>query len=99
MATGHSDYHRGDMEIAEQENTYDGFMDWTVYGGSALIVILLFFILLFAVKLAWFPSLIATFIVGVIIGMALKLKGGWYAFLAGTSFIGGLFCLVISSFV
>lgn len=75
-----TDYKHGDMEVTSQKGTFTGFMNGTVYGGAAIIYILMFPILLFAVGLSWFPSLVASVIIAFIIGMALKLKGAWYVF-------------------
>lgn len=75
-----TDYKHGDMEVTGQQGTFSGFMATTVYGGAALVYILLFPILLFAVGLSWFPSLVASVIVAFLIGLALKLKGTWYVF-------------------
>jgi len=74
-----SDYIRGEMEIAPQEGAYKGFMAGTVYGGVAIIVMLLYPILVFAVKLPWLTSLGLAVALGLILGIALKLKAGWYA--------------------
>ena len=75
-----TDYKHGTMEVASQKGTFGGFMTATVYGGAAIVYILLFPILLFAVKLSWFPALVASVVVAIITGLALKLKGGWYVF-------------------
>ena len=98
MAGGQSDYTRGDMEIKAQRGTFDGFMVGTIYGGAALVVILLFPILMFAVHLGWLPSLIVSVVVGIIIGMALKLKGAWYASLIGLGLVTGIVSFIFSLF-
>jgi hypothetical protein len=80
-----TNYERGEMEIDGHEETFSGFMSMSVYGGAAIIVALLFPILVFAVNLSWVTSLIATVVLGVIIGMIMKFKGQWYAVLVGVS--------------
>lgn len=82
-----SDYTRGEMKITDHKETFSGFMGMSVYGGAAIIVALLFPILVFAVNLAWPTSLIATVVLGVIMGVALKFKAQWYAVLVGTAVI------------
>ena len=98
MAGTHSDYTRGEMEITAQKGTFDGFMVGTIYGGAALIVILLFPILMFAVGLGWLPSLIASVVVGILVGIGLKLNGAWYATLIGLGVLTGIVCFIFSLF-
>ena len=94
MAGGHSDYNRGAMEINAQKGTFSGFMGGTVYGSSALILMLLMPILVFAVGLGWVPSLIATFVLGMLIGLGLKLKSGWYVGLIGSCIVLAVLILI-----
>ncbi len=97
MAGSHSDYKHGDMEITAQKGTFDGFMFGTIYGGAAIIVGLLFPILVFGAGLSWMPALIASIVVGVLIGLALKLKGAWYATLIGLGIITAILCAIFSA--
>ena len=99
MAGGHSDYHRGSMPIQGQKETFDGFMNWTVYGGAFLVVLLLFPILAICSSFGWLPSLIATLLVGILIGLGLKLKGVWYASIVILAIITGLLCALFSAFI
>lgn len=94
MAAGHSDYTRGEMPVDGHRGTFTGFMAGTKYGGAFLIVILLFPTLVFGTSISWFPALIATLIVGIVIGAALKLKGAWYAALIGLTVVTALLCLI-----
>ncbi|MEP3890889.1 MAG: aa3-type cytochrome c oxidase subunit IV [Hellea sp.] len=79
MAAEHSDYEHGTMGVDDHKKTFSGFMGTTVYGGAALALIVIFPTLVFGVHMGWLPSLITTLIIGVILGVVLKLKGGWYA--------------------
>lgn len=97
MAGGHSDYNRGDMPIEGQKATFGGFMNWTVYGGAFLVVILLFPILVFAANFAWLPSLITTVVVGIVMGLALKLKGSWYASIIMLGIITAVIWAILSA--
>jgi len=74
-----SNYTRGEMDISGHKKTFAGFMGTSVYGGAAIILSLLYPILVFGVHLGWLTALIVTFVVGVILGVALKFKSGWYA--------------------
>lgn len=87
-----SNYSRGEMEIKGHKSTYSTFMDFSVYGGAAIIVILLFPILVFGVNLAWPASMLISVVLGVVIGLALKFKAQWYAVLIGTAI---LFSIII----
>jgi hypothetical protein len=92
-----TDYKHGEMEVSSQKGTFGGFMTGTVYGGSAIVYILMFPILMFAVRLGWLPSLIASVVVGFVLGLALKLKGGWYVFVVGLAIVTGIFCAILSA--
>ena len=80
-----SNYTRGDMNIEDHSETFGGFMKFSVYGGAAIIMMLLFPILVFGVNLAWPISLIITVVLGGSMGIALKFKAQWYAILIGIS--------------
>lgn len=80
-----TNYKRGEMDIEDHSETFGGFMSFSVYGGAAIIVGLLFPILVFGVNMAWPAALITSVIIGIIIGVALKFKAQWYAILIGFS--------------
>lgn len=84
-----SDYTHGDMNIAEQSRTFSGFMRVVVWSCAVLAVGLLFLTLHYAIGMAWFTALGVAFVVGVIIGLVLGMKGGWYATLVGLAVLGG----------
>ncbi len=96
MAGGHSDYTHGSMEVDAQSGTFTGFMDGTKYGGSLIALIVIMPTLVFAVGLHWFPALVATLILGVVMGLALKLKGGWYVGLIGLSIVTAIASIILS---
>jgi len=75
-----SDYVRGEMDIDHQKSTFDGFIAVSVWGSLA-----------FAAGMDWLAALIATGIVGGVLGMALGMKTSWYVTLAGL-FVFGLAC-------
>ncbi|WP_409433120.1 aa3-type cytochrome c oxidase subunit IV [Litorimonas sp. RW-G-Af-16] len=97
MAAGQSDYHRGEMETDAQEGTFKGFMGITVYGGAAIALIVFMPVLVFGVGMGWLPALIATLLLGVVMGLALKLKGGWYAAIIASGILVGILCAIISA--
>ncbi len=83
-----SDHVRGEMDITEHKSTFDGFMTMTVWSCLLTIVILLYFILVFAIGMGWMAALIATGVVGVVLGLALSMKTSWYVTVAGLFFTG-----------
>jgi len=79
MAAEHSDYQRGTMSVDGHKKTFGGFMGYTVYGGAAIALLVIFPTLVFGVHMGWLAALVTTLIIGVVLGVALKLKGAWYA--------------------
>lgn len=66
------DYHRGDMDIAEQENTFENFIEIGVYSAAVVGIVILFLTLVFATGLSWLTSLIITAVVGGVLGVVLQ---------------------------
>lgn len=98
MAGGHSDYTHGTMEVEAQAGTFSGFMGGTKYGGSLIALAVVMPTLVFAVGLHWVMALLATFIFGVVLGLALKFKGGWYVGLIGLAILTAFFSTLLSVF-
>ena len=98
MASGHSDYIHGTMAVDGHDKTFKGFAKASAFITAFLVVVLLMPILIFAAGMTWFPALIATFIVGVLISPALKLGGSWYATLFGLAVLGFFLGFIISKF-
>lgn len=96
MAAEDSDYVHGTMGVDAHKKTFGGFMGATVYGGAALALIVIFPTLIFGVKMGWVSSLITTLVIGVIMGVALKLKGGWYAGMVASAIPTAIACALIS---
>lgn len=90
-----SNYVSGEMPVEGQHKTYAGFMAGTVWGGGMIILICLYASLTFAAGFAWLPSLIGTFVVGVLYGLALKLKTNWYAAVIGLAVLGAITSIII----
>jgi hypothetical protein len=98
-----TEYHHGDMNIAEQQKTFHGFMRMVVWNSALLILTLVFLTLHFTtVGLGWFASLAVTVVLGVLIGLGLRMKGAWYVVLfALTAFMifVGAIAAIISAFL
>lgn len=78
-----SDYVRGEMNIADQKATFDGFMVVTVWGSLLTAVCVLYLTLVFAVGMDWMGSLLGVTVFGVIAGIALGMRTSWYMTVAG----------------
>jgi hypothetical protein len=52
-----SQYHRGEMEISEQNATFHGFIGLTKWGSLASAVVILFFSLVFCTSAGFFQAL------------------------------------------
>lgn len=98
MAGGHSDYKHGSMQVDAQSGTFSGFMGGTLYGGSLIALFVIMPTLVFAVGMHWLPALFATLIFGVILGVVLKFKGGWYVGLIGLAILTAFFSIILSVF-
>lgn len=85
MGTESSKYVHGKMDIEEHKHTFGGFMGLTKYGGAAIVMSVLYPTLVFGTPLSWLAALITTLLVGIVVGIGLKFKGGWYAGLIATA--------------
>jgi len=99
MAAEQSDYVHGTMGVENHKKTFGGFMDYTVYGGAAIALIVIYPTLVFGTSLSWFPALIVTLIIGVILGIGLKLKAGWYAAMIACAIPFAIFSAILSKWV
>ncbi len=88
-----SDYTHGEMNVNEHTGTYGGFVQGSMWGGGLILVIVLMSSLIFAAKFAFLPSLIGTFIVGILFGLALKMSMRWYAVLV----VLAIFAVIIAA--
>ena len=62
-AEDHTDYHRGEMDIREQVNTFHLFNGWTKWGSLVLAVALLTLTLWFATDAGFLGGLVAGVVV------------------------------------
>jgi hypothetical protein len=66
MAQPSNDYHRGDMDIHEQQATFNGFNHMTKWGSLALAVSLLFVTLWFCTKTGFVGAFISAAVLAVL---------------------------------
>lgn len=98
MAGGHSDYTHGTMKVDAQSGTFSGFMGGTKYGGTLIALFVIMPTLVFAVGMHWLPALVATVILGFVLGMAMKFKGAWYVGLIGLAILVSFVSVLLSLF-
>ena len=75
MANPATEYHRGDMDIHQQESTYALVMGLTKWGSLATAVVVLFLTLWFCTS-AGFMGALATAVVMAVIGLVVLRGGG-----------------------
>ncbi|MFS2316890.1 aa3-type cytochrome c oxidase subunit IV [Maricaulis sp. D1M11] len=98
-----SDYNRGEMDITDQKDTFDGFMAVTVWSSLLTIVSVLYLTLVFAVGMGWMAGLLVCTVVGIVGGLALNMRAAWY-FTVGALFVmtlvfGGVVTLFNAAFL
>lgn len=98
MAGGHSDYTHGTMKVDAQSGTFSGFMGGTKYGSALIALIVIMPTLVFAVGMHWLPALVATVVLGFVLGMAMKFKGGWYVGIVGLAVFVAIVSFILSLF-
>ena len=74
MAEPAADYHRGEMDIAEQKATFHGFIAMSKWGSLIIVVGVLFFALLFCTEAGFFQAALASFVLLVVGIFALREK-------------------------
>ena len=76
MAKPAGDYHRGEMDIHEQRDTFHAFLGLTKWGSLALAVALVFLVLTFCTKAGWLAGAVTGFVILAIGIFALRSKPG-----------------------
>jgi Bacterial aa3 type cytochrome c oxidase subunit IV len=92
----------GGMDIADQQQTFSGFLTATVWCVALIIMSVALLTIAFAMGQGWFAGLMAFTAIGAAAGLVFKLPGAWWATLvascvilgAGGAVIPALFSLV-----
>ena len=74
-----SDYNRGEMDITDQQETWDGFIIGSIWGSLLIILSVGYATLAVAIGLHWMVSLGLMTIVGIAAGLLMNLGGRWMA--------------------
>ena len=91
-----SDYARGDMPIKAQSTTFSGFNSISRYSGVVIILVVFWSTMLFAVGINGAAAAISTLVLGLVLGMALKLRGAYYPLLIVVCLLLGLGTAIFS---
>jgi hypothetical protein len=70
---------RGGMDIADQRNTFDGFIATSLWGGVLLAQLLALLVLAFAIGAGWWPGLAAFIAIGVAVGLFFRMSAAYWA--------------------
>lgn len=92
-----SNYEHGTMNVSGHNKTYAGFMSGSIWGGGLIILVCLYPTLVFGTSLGWLASLIITMIIGILYGLALKMKGGWFATVIGLTIFAAILSAIIAA--
>ena len=74
-----SDYTHGEMEISEQERTWQGFVTGTVWSSAIIAVVLAYSTFTIAMGLHWMVALALCVIGSFLVGGAMKMGAAWNA--------------------
>jgi len=74
-----SDYIRGEMDIAEQTRTWDGFIKGTLWGSFIIILLVAYSTFTVALGMNWAVALGLCAALGIVGGLALNMGSAWIA--------------------
>ena len=75
----------GDMPVKRHNLTFEGFMSITRYGGTAVVLLVFWATILYAMGGSPLWSALSTFGLGLLLAAALKLRGAYFLALIGTT--------------
>jgi len=70
-----ADYTRGQMNIAEQERTWDGFMRASLWGSAIIMLVIAYAVFAIPLGLNWFVALILCAGAGIVGGVLMTMGG------------------------
>ncbi len=90
-----SDYNHGEMNIADQEATWRGFLNFSLWSGLITALILGHAILAIAIGMHWLISLSLMVLAGLAVGALMRMGGAWFATVGGLAALGILVQIII----
>jgi type IV secretory pathway VirB6-like protein len=71
--------HGGGMDIQDQRDTFHGFLMGTIWTCGLIVQAVALLTLAFAIGMGWWPGLSALVVIGVLIGLAFRMSGIYWA--------------------
>lgn len=93
-----TDYIRGDMDIASQKATWDGFMKASLWGGFITVLIVAYLTFAIAIGMNWVVSLVIVAGIGLVGGLAMGMGGAWIAAIIGLTALAVIIQIIITVF-
>lgn len=90
-----SDYTHGEMNIAEQTRTWEGFIKGTLWSSFIMVLMIGYATLTVALGMHWTVALGLSLAVGIVGGLAMDMGSGWMA----TVVILAALALIIQVFI
>ncbi|MEM9670286.1 MAG: aa3-type cytochrome c oxidase subunit IV [Pseudomonadota bacterium] len=93
-----SEYTHGEMNIAEQQRTFDGFITGTIWGSAILIMVVGYATLTLAGGMHWMIALALTAGAGIAGGAFMGMGVAWIAAVIGMTALAVVLQVLISLF-
>lgn len=93
-----SDYTHGEMEISEQVRTWDGFVNFTLWGSGLIMLILAYASFTVAMGMNWIVALVLCAGAGLVGGFLMRMGDAWTAVVIGLTGLAVLIQILISLF-
>ena len=91
-----ADYTRGDMDIAEQERTWDGFIRASVWGSGIVALMVAYPTLAIVLGINWFVALVLCAGAGVVGGLLMGMGISWIATVVGLAGVAVVIQILIT---
>ena len=93
-----SDYTHGSMDISEQTRTWEGFINFTLWGSGLTMLILSYATFTVALGMHWMVALALCVIGGIAGGAFMRMGGAWVAAVIGLTGLAVVVQLLITLF-
>lgn len=93
-----SDYTHGEMDIQEQARTWDGFVNFTLWGSGLVMLVVAYSTFTIAMGMNWMVALFLCAIGGVLGGMFMGMGGAWIAAVIGLTALAVIIQITIMIF-
>ena len=87
---GEAAHVHGEMDIADQRGTFDGFLVATVWGSTLIAQTVALLVLAFAMGLGWWAGWAAFLVIGAVSGALFKMQSAWWATLIALLVVLGI---------